>query len=86
MCLSVGNHSDKFQNLFASCSAEKEDLRSRHSPSSGNAARARDLSVSPLGLYYVGEPRLRGLVIGFANTPVALAGDAVKRLAAAVRV
>ena len=43
-------------------------------------ARARGLSASPLGLYYVGAPRLKGLVIGFANTPVPIAADAVRRL------
>ncbi len=49
------------------------------------AARARGLSVSPLAAYYVGAPRRRGLVIGFASTPVALAADAARRLGAAFR-
>jgi GntR family transcriptional regulator / MocR family aminotransferase len=49
------------------------------------AARARGLSVAPLRAYYVGAPRQSGLVIGFANTPVAIAGDAMRRLAAALR-
>ncbi len=37
------------------------------------ACRARDLAVSPLRAYYAGEPRMTGLVIGFAATPVAMA-------------
>jgi GntR family transcriptional regulator/MocR family aminotransferase len=46
--------------------------------------RARGLAVAPLGAYYVGAALLRGLVMGFAATPVALAGDAARRLHAAL--
>jgi GntR family transcriptional regulator/MocR family aminotransferase len=49
------------------------------------AARARGLAVSPLAAYYNGTARLRGLVIGFATVPVAMAGEAARRLAAAVK-
>lgn len=49
------------------------------------ACRARDLAVMPLRAYYAGPPRMSGLVLGFADTPVALAGDAARRLAAALR-
>ena len=49
------------------------------------AARARGLSVSPLAAYYIGAPRLHGLVVGFASTPVAVAADAGRRLALALR-
>jgi GntR family transcriptional regulator/MocR family aminotransferase len=48
------------------------------------AARARDLGVAPLGAYFSGMARLRGLVIGFAGTPVAMAGEAARRLARAI--
>jgi GntR family transcriptional regulator/MocR family aminotransferase len=48
------------------------------------AARARDLGVAPLGAYFSGTARLRGLVIGFAGTPVAMAGEAARRLARAI--
>lgn len=48
-------------------------------------AAALGLSVAPLSAYFLGAPRLPGLVAGFAGTPVALAADAVRRLAAAVR-
>lgn len=50
------------------------------------AARARGLMVSPLGAYYVGAPGLRGLVLGFAGTPVSRVGDAARGLAAAIGV
>ncbi|MCW3475960.1 MocR-like pyridoxine biosynthesis transcription factor PdxR [Limobrevibacterium gyesilva] len=50
-----------------------------------HAARARGLAVSPLGAYFNGTPRMKGLVIGFATTPTALAADAARRLAAAIR-
>lgn len=49
------------------------------------ACRARDLSVAPLRAYFAGPPRMAGLVIGFAGTPAALAGDLARRLAAAIR-
>ena len=49
------------------------------------AARARGLAVAPLDSYYIGPPRLSGLVIGFATTPIARATEAAKRLAAAIR-
>ena len=48
------------------------------------AARARGLAVSPLAAYFSGTPRLRGLVMGFATTPTALAAECARRLAAAV--
>jgi GntR family transcriptional regulator/MocR family aminotransferase len=49
------------------------------------AARARGLAVSPLAAYFSGPPPSPGLVIGFATTPTALAADAARRLAAALR-
>lgn len=49
------------------------------------ACRNRGLAVMPLRAYYVGPPRMNGLVLGFAGTPVSLAGDAARRLAAALR-
>lgn len=49
------------------------------------ACRARDLSVAPLRAYFAGPPRMAGLVIGFAGTPAALAGDLARRLAGAIR-
>lgn len=49
------------------------------------ACRARGLSVAPLRAYFAGPPRMSGLVVGFAGTPTALAGDVARRLAAAVR-
>jgi GntR family transcriptional regulator/MocR family aminotransferase len=48
------------------------------------ACRARELSVAPLGAYFAGPPRMRGLVIGFAATPVALAAEVARRLEAAL--
>jgi GntR family transcriptional regulator/MocR family aminotransferase len=50
------------------------------------ACAARDLAVAPLGAYYAGIPRMTGLVIGFAATPVGMANDAAKRLEAALAV
>lgn len=47
--------------------------------------RDRGLAVMPLRAYYAGPPRMNGLVLGFAGTPVSLAGDAARRLAAALR-
>jgi GntR family transcriptional regulator / MocR family aminotransferase len=48
------------------------------------ACRARDLAVSPLRAYYAGIPRMTGLVIGFAATPVAMAAEVARRLEAAL--
>ena len=47
--------------------------------------RSRGLTVSPLRAYYVGTPRMKGLVLGFATTPVPLAAEAARRLGAAVK-
>jgi GntR family transcriptional regulator/MocR family aminotransferase len=47
--------------------------------------RERALAVSPLGAYYAGPARMRGLVMGFAGTPSALAADTARRLQAALR-
>ena len=44
------------------------------------ACRARGLAVSPLAAYFAGPPRLAGLVMGFAGTPIALAAHAARRL------
>ncbi len=49
------------------------------------AARDRGLSIAPLGAYYSETPHLTGLVIGFATCPMAMAGDAARRLSAAIR-
>jgi len=49
------------------------------------AARARGLAISGLASYFVGPARMKGLVLGFATTPVAVASDAAKRLATALR-
>lgn len=49
------------------------------------ACRARGLAAAPLAAYYVGKPRMSGLVTGFAGTPAALAGDTARRLEQAVR-
>jgi GntR family transcriptional regulator/MocR family aminotransferase len=48
------------------------------------ACRARELAVSPVRAYYSGVPRMSGLVIGFAATPVAMANEVAKRLEAAL--
>ncbi len=48
------------------------------------ACRARDLAVAPLRAYYAGIPRMRGLVIGFAATPVGIATDVARRFQAAL--
>jgi len=48
------------------------------------ACRARELAVSPLAAYYPGTPRMRGLVIGFAATPVSMANEVARRLEAAL--
>lgn len=49
------------------------------------SARERGLAVAPLGAYYSETPQMAGLVLGFATCPTALAGDAARRLAAAIR-
>jgi GntR family transcriptional regulator/MocR family aminotransferase len=49
------------------------------------ACRARGLAVSPLGNYYLGTPRMAGMVMGFATVPAALATDTARRLEAALR-
>jgi GntR family transcriptional regulator/MocR family aminotransferase len=48
------------------------------------ACRTRDLAVSPLRAYYPGMPRMTGLVVGFAATPVSMANDVARRLNAAL--
>ncbi|MBV9811883.1 MAG: PLP-dependent aminotransferase family protein [Acetobacteraceae bacterium] len=48
------------------------------------ACRARGLAVAPLAAYFSGEPTAKGLVLGFATTPTALAADAARRLASAL--
>lgn len=48
------------------------------------ACRARDLAVVPLGAYYNASPTMKGLVVGFAATPVGMAVDAARRLEAAL--
>jgi len=48
------------------------------------ACRARELAVSPLRAYFAGEPRMNGLVIGFAATPTAMANEVARRLEAAL--
>jgi len=49
------------------------------------AARDRGLNVAPLGAYFSGAPSMSGLVLGFATCPIAMAADAARRLAAAIR-
>ncbi len=49
------------------------------------AARSRGLAVSPFSAYFNGAARHPGLVLGFATTPVAMAAEAARRLAAAIR-
>jgi GntR family transcriptional regulator/MocR family aminotransferase len=48
------------------------------------SCRARELAVSPLRAYYLGTPRMRGLVIGFATTPTAMANEVARRLQSAL--
>jgi GntR family transcriptional regulator/MocR family aminotransferase len=48
------------------------------------ACRMRELAVAPLRAYYPGAPRMKGLVIGFAATPVAMANEVARRLEAAL--
>ena len=56
-----------------------------HEEQIARAARERGLAVAPLGAYFSGTPAMCGLVLGFATCPVALTGDAARRLAAAIR-
>jgi GntR family transcriptional regulator/MocR family aminotransferase len=49
-----------------------------------SACRERGIAVAPLHAYYAGQPRMNGLVLGFATTPVPLAAEAARRLAAAL--
>jgi GntR family transcriptional regulator/MocR family aminotransferase len=49
------------------------------------ACAARDLAVAPLAAYFSGPPRMKGLVIGFAATPVAMAAEVARRLEAALQ-
>jgi GntR family transcriptional regulator / MocR family aminotransferase len=49
------------------------------------ACRARGLMVSPLQAYFLGPPRMRGFVMGFAATPTARAADTARRLEAALQ-
>ena len=49
------------------------------------ACRAADLAVAPLAAYFSGTPRMRGMVMGFAATPSALASDCARRLENALR-
>lgn len=49
------------------------------------ACRTVGLSVSPLRAYYGGQPTMKGLVMGFAATPVAMAADCAKRLEIALQ-
>jgi GntR family transcriptional regulator / MocR family aminotransferase len=48
------------------------------------ACRTRELAVAPLRAYYPGAPRMKGLVIGFAATPTAMANEVARRLEAAL--
>jgi len=48
-------------------------------------AASRGLAVAPLSAYFQGQPYFPGLVMGFAATPMPLAADAAKRLAAAIQ-
>ena len=49
------------------------------------ACRTAGLAVAPLRSYYSGQPRMAGLVMGFAATPTAMAADCARRLEAALR-
>jgi GntR family transcriptional regulator/MocR family aminotransferase len=49
------------------------------------ACRAAGLAMAPLRAYYVGEPAMKGLVMGFAATPTAMAADCARRMEAALR-
>lgn len=47
--------------------------------------RRHGVQAAPLSTYYAREPKARGFVLGFANTPEAAVAPAVGRLAQAVR-
>ena len=49
------------------------------------ACRAAGLAVAPLRAYYTGLPTMKGLVMGFAATPTAMAADCARRMEAALR-
>ena len=49
------------------------------------ACRTSGLAVAPLRAYYGGQPGMKGLVMGFAATPIAMAADCAKRLEAALQ-
>lgn len=48
------------------------------------ACQARGLAVAPLSAYHAGAMPSAGLVMGFAGLPVTMAGDAARRLGAAL--
>jgi GntR family transcriptional regulator/MocR family aminotransferase len=48
------------------------------------ACRARGVAASPFAAYALGRPRLAGMVIGFAATPVPLMNEAARRITAAL--
>jgi GntR family transcriptional regulator/MocR family aminotransferase len=48
------------------------------------ACHARELAIAPLRIYYPGTPQMKGLVIGFAATPTAMANEVARRLEAAL--
>ena len=50
-----------------------------------HACRVAGLSVAPLRAYFSGAPRMNGLVMGFATTPVSMAGDCARRMEGALR-
>ncbi|MBV9784320.1 MAG: PLP-dependent aminotransferase family protein [Acidisphaera sp.] len=49
------------------------------------AAQARGLGVASLAAYYLGPPRMSGLVVGFASTPCPRAGEAARALSTVLR-
>ncbi len=49
------------------------------------ACRAAGLSVAPLRAYFSGVPRISGLVMGFATTPVSMVADCARRMEGALR-
>lgn len=50
-----------------------------------NAARQRGLGVVPLGAYFLGTPRIPGLVVGFADVPLPRSAEVARALGAALR-
>jgi GntR family transcriptional regulator/MocR family aminotransferase len=44
--------------------------------------RAEGISAAPLSTYYAGATKVRGFVLGFANTPAAGADDAIRHIVA----